>query len=119
MELSSPRFKALAVTAGASLWFFIIISAIGFLSVELFLAFAISLFIITQIFAKKLSKGLNVFATINTKIFLGALYVFVISLYGIFFKFLRIDLLRLKKTKTDTYWLEMESLKSSRDFKQY
>jgi len=119
MELSSSRFKALAVTAGASLWFFVIILAIGFFTIELFLVFAVSLFIVTQIFAKKLSKGLNAFALINTKIFLGILYVFVISLYGIIFKFLRIDLLRLKKNKTGTYWLEMERLKSSRDFKQY
>jgi len=35
MELSSQRFKALAVTAGFSLWFFIITSATGLFSIEL------------------------------------------------------------------------------------
>jgi len=119
MELSSPKFKALAVTSGMSLWFFVIISALGFFSIELFLTFFVITFVLTQIFSKKLSKGLNLVAFINTKIFLGILFVFVISLYGIFFKILRIDLLRLKKNKSNTYWLEMENLKSPQDFKQY
>ena len=86
MELSSPRFKALAVTAGFSFWFIIITTGIGVFSFELlgiFLAITIS---ITQIFSVKLSKGLDIFAIINTKIFLGILFIFVISLYGIFFK---------------------------------
>ena len=42
----------------------------------------------------------------------------MISVYGILFKILKIDLLRLKKQK-DTYWLDMEELKSTRIFKQY
>ena len=119
MELSSTRFKALAVTAGVSLWFFVIVSALGYFSIELFLVFVASVCVVTQIFAKKLSKGLNAFATINTKVFLGILFVLVISLYGIFFKVLRIDLMRLNKTNSKSYWLEMNGLKSSSDFKQY
>ena len=118
MELSSPRFKALAVSAGLSFWFFIISSSIGVFSLELFGVFISIIFILTQIFAIKLSNGLEIFAIINTKIFLGILFIFVISIYGIFFRILRIDLLRLKKHNT-TYWLENEKLRQSNMETQY
>lgn len=118
MDISSPRFKAVAVSAGFSLWFFIITSALGVFSIPIFVAFIIGIFALTQILAKKISKALDIFATVNTKIFLGILYVTVFYLYGILFKILRIDLLRLK-IKSDTYWLEMEQLKESRILKQY
>ena len=107
MELSSPRFKSVAVTAGFSFWFFIIISVSGIFSFEILLAFIVSVFTITQILSSKISKGLDIFAKINTKIFLGIMFVFVISIYGIFFRILRVDLLRLKK-QNHTYWLDME-----------
>ncbi|MBC8251197.1 MAG: hypothetical protein H8E89_06395 [Candidatus Nitrosopelagicus sp.] len=110
MQVSSPRFKSLAVTAGLSFWFFIITSSTGVFSILYFVLFVGILLTITQIFAKKLSKGLDIFATFNTKIFLGALYIFVISIYGILFKLLGIDLLRIKKQKQkQSYWLEVES----------
>ena len=99
METSSPRFKSLAVTAGLSFWFFIISSSVG-------------------IFSKKISKGLDIFAIINTKIFLGILFGTVISIYGILFRLLRIDLLRLKK-QNNSYWLDVEQTKSDRIGKQY
>ena len=118
MELSSPRFKSVAVTAGLSFWFFIIISAIGIFSFEILLVFIASVLTITQIFSSKISKGLDIFAKINTKIFLGALFIFVISMYGIFFRVLRVDLLRLKK-QNNTYWLDMEHNLSDRIDKQY
>ena len=118
MELSSPRFKALAVTAGFSLWFFVIISAIGIFSINVFVAFVVSTFIVLQILAVKLTNLLDSFAIFNTKLFLGILFVFVISIYGIFFRLLRIDLLRLKIQK-ESYWLEMEHLKEHRILKQY
>ena len=118
MELSSTRFKALAVTAGFSLWFFIISSATGLFSIDAFVIFVAITISITQIFALKLSKALDIFAIINTKIFLGILFVFVISLYGIFFKMLRIDLFRLKKQGT-SYWLEIDKIKQSSSVKQY
>ena len=118
MELSSQRFKALAVTAGFSLWFFIISSAIGLFSFEALAIFVAITISITQIFALKLSKALDIFAIINTKIFLGILFVFVISLYGIFFKVLHIDLLRLKK-QSSSYWLDLDNIKQSTNFKQY
>ena len=51
MELSSPRFKALAVTAGFSLWFFIISSAVGLFSYEAFTIFVAILISITQLFS--------------------------------------------------------------------
>ena len=88
MKTSSSRFKALAVTAGFSFWFFIITSAFGIFSIEAFLIFIIILAAVTQIFAVKLSRGLDIFATINTKIFVGMLFIFVISDNGILYKFL-------------------------------
>ena len=118
MELSSPRFKALTVTAGFSLWFFIISSASGLFSFEALAIFVALTISITQIFAFKLSKALDIFAIINTKIFVGILFVFVVSLYGIFFKVLHIDLLRLKK-QPSSYWLDIDKIKQSTIFKQY
>ena len=118
MELSSSRFKALAVTAGFSFWFFIISSAVGLFSLDALAIFVAITISITQIFAFKLSKALDIFAIINTKIFLGILFVFVISLYGIIFKVLRIDLLRLKK-QSSSYWFDTDKIKQSTLLKQY
>jgi len=118
MQTSSPRFKSLAVTAGMSFWFFIIISAIGQFSIEILIIFILSLLIVTQIFTKKISRGLDIFAEINTKIFLGILFLTVICTYGFLFKLLRIDLLRLKKQE-NSYWLEIEQMKPDRIRKQY
>jgi len=118
MRGSSERFKAFAVSAGMTLWFFIITSALGFFKIEYFVLFVIVIFSLTQILAKKISYFLEVFGIFNTKIFLSLLFIFVISLYGIFFKILRIDLLRLKKQE-DTYWLEMKSNEGEHIFKQY
>ena len=108
MQTSSPRFKSFAVTAGLSFWFFIITYSAELFSILYFVIFVGIVLSVTQIFAKKISKGLDIFAIFNTKIFLGALYVFVISIYGIVFRLLRIDLLRLKK-QNSSYWLEIES----------
>ena len=118
MELSSPRFKALTVTAGFSLWFYIISSVIGLFSFIALMVFVAIVITITQIFALKLSKALDIFAIINTKIFLGILFICVVSLYGIFFRVLRIDLFRLKKQGT-SYWLEIDKIKQSTSVKQY
>ena len=118
MRHSPSRLKALAVTAGFSLWFFIISSITGLFSFEALIIFAAVTLIITQIFAVKLSKAMDIFAIINTKVFLGILFVFVISLYGIFFRILRIDLLRLKKQNT-SYWLEIDKKNQSTVVKQY
>ena len=118
MQFSSPRFKSLAVTAGFTFWFFIISASIGFFSFEVLGTFILVTFIITQIFAVKLSKGLDIFAIINTKVFLGILFIFVVSLYGIFFRVLKIDLFRLKKQGT-SYWLEIDKIKQSTSVKQY
>ncbi len=108
MQTSSPRFKSLAVTAGLTFWFFIITTGAGVFVIESLIIFSIVVLSITQIFSKKISKGLDIFALINTKIFLGILYVFVISIYGILFKILKIDLLRLRK-QSETYWLDIDS----------
>ena len=118
MQTSSPRFKSLAVTAGLSFWFFIITSSTGIFSIEILIIFVAIVLSVTQIFTKKISKGLDIFAIINTKIFLGILFGTVISIYGILFKLLRIDLLRLKK-QDGTYWLDVEQTKPYRIRKQY
>jgi len=118
MELSSPRFKALAVSAGFTFWFFVITSIVGVFTLEYFAIFVVIIFPLMQLLAVKVSKALDIFAIFNTKFFLGILFVFVISLYGILFRVLRIDLLRTKK-RNDTYWLPMEQLKDSRLFKGY
>jgi len=113
METSSSRFKSLAITAGLSFWFTIITLSTGYFSFEILAIFAITLLIITQIFTKKIEKLLDIFAIFNTKIFLSILFIFVISLYGILFRFLRIDLLRTK-TQNDSYWLQIESFDNDR-----
>ena len=118
METSSPRFKSLAVTAGLSFWFFVITSAMSLFSIEALTVFIVSVFVTTQIFATKISKGLDVFAIINTKIFLGLLFISIISIYGILFRILKIDLLRLKK-QPNTYWLDVEQTEPARIRKQY
>lgn len=118
MEASSPRFKSIAVTAGVSFWFFIITTSIGIFSIGIFTVFVASVLIITQIFTKKITKGLDIFAIINTKIFLGILFGSVISIYGILFKLLRIDLLRLKN-QNGSYWLDVEQTKPHQIRKQY
>ncbi len=118
MELSSPRFKALAVSAGFTFWFFIITSILGVFTLEYFAIFIAIVFPLMQFLSVKVSSALNTFAIYNTKFFLGILFVLVFSLYGIFFRILRIDLLRTKK-QNGTYWQEMEQLKPSRFVKEY
>ncbi len=118
MDSSSPRFKSLAVTAGLSFWFFIITTSTGIFSIEILVVFVISLLAITQIFVKKISKGLDIFAIINTKIFLGILFVTVVSIYGILFRLLQLDLLRLKK-QNHSYWLDVEKTAPHRIGKEY
>ena len=118
MQLSSPRFKSIAVTAGLTFWFVILTSATGYFSYEYLIFFSLSVLTITQIFAYKVSKGLDKFAVFNTTVFLGLLFIFMISIYGILFKLLRIDLLRLKKNK-ETYWLDVETTNKERIVKQY
>ena len=117
MRSSSSRLKALTVTFGISFWVFIFTTSFQIFSLEYFIIFIIITLSITQIFAIKLTKGLDIFAIYNTKIFLGILFVVVFSLYSGIFKILRIDLLRLKKK--DSYWLNMEKLEERRIFKQY
>jgi len=117
MELSSPRFKALAITVGFSFWFFIITSVAGLFSIIYFVSFVVIVFVITQLLSTKISWALDAFALFNTRLFLGIVFVFMISIYGVLFKILKIDLLRLR-TKSDSYWLEMEKFDQTRILKQ-
>ena len=108
--ISSYRFKALTVTTGFSLWFFILTSAADIFTWYLFVGFVAVLAIATQILAQRITSALEIFAAINTKVFLGIVFIFVISLYGILFRILRIDLLRIRTgNRQSTYWLPMES----------
>jgi hypothetical protein len=118
MKLSSPKFKAFTVSAGLTFWFVTITTFLDVLSIGSFLIFVGIVFPIFQILAKKVSNILDYFAIFNTKIFLGILFVTVISLYGIFFKLLQIDLLRLKQQK-ETYWLDVEQTSFHEIRKQY
>ena len=118
MELSSPRFKALAVSAGFTFWFLIITNTVGLFSIEYFIIFTFSVLIIMQLLSTKVSKVLDMIAIFNTKLFLSILFVFVISIYGIFLRALRVDLLRLQKQK-NSYWLKIEQIKDTRILKQY
>ena len=118
MKASSPRFKSLAITAGLSFWFFIITTSMGIFSIEISIIFVATVLSVTQIFTKKISKVLDIIAIINTKIFLGSLFVTVISIYGILFRLLKIDLLRLKK-QSRSYWLDVEQTNPDRIRKQY
>jgi hypothetical protein len=118
MKTSSPRFKSLAVSAGLSFWFFILTSSTGILSIEILIIFVTIVLSVTQIFTKKISKGLDIFAIINTKIFLSILFCTVISIYGVLFRLLQIDLLRLKK-QNNSYWLDIEQTKPDKIRKQY
>ena len=118
MNTSSSRFKSLAVTAGLSFWFFIITTSIGIFSIEILLIFVGSVLITTQIFSRKISRVLDVIAIVNTKVFLGIFFVVIISIYGILFKLLKTDLLRLRK-RDKTYWLNIEPTKPHRIRKQY
>ena len=118
MQFSSPRFKSLAVTAGLTFWFVILTTAFGSFSFEYLIIFLLGVLAVTQIFAYKVSKILDKFAIFNTKIFLGILFIFVISIYGVLFKLLRIDLLRLKRND-QSYWLDIEETKKERIRKQY
>jgi len=61
---------------------------------------------------------LDIFAIINTKIFLGILFGTLILIYGILFRLLRIDLLRLRK-QNNSYWLDVQQTKDYRIRKQY
>lgn len=109
----STRIKAAIVCLGCSFWFFVVTSAIGVFSFYLLILFVIPVFAVTQIFSKKLERILDYIAIINTRIFLGLLFVFVISVYGIIFKVLRIDLLRNNESPA---WL---SVQNNTEEKQY
>ncbi len=118
MELSSPRFKALTVAVGFTFWFFVITSIFGVFTLEYFVIFIAIVFPLMQYIAIKVSSALDTFAIYNTKFFLGILFIFVISLYGIYFRVLKIDLLRTKK-RSGSYWLDMEQLEESRVLKGF
>ena len=44
---------------------------------------------------------------------MGVVFFLVVTPTGLFMRLLKKDLLRLKKTKDKTYWIEKENIKSS------
>ena len=105
----NPRLKSLAVTAGLSFWFYLIASAAGVLEPWHLLAFTSAVLVATQAFASRVSRGLDIVAVANTAAFLGLLFATLISLYGLLFRALRVDLLRARGVRggSGTYWLPM------------
>ena len=108
----------LSLATGLTFWFFVITNSLGIFSIEFFVVFVGVVFVVFQILAIKVSKILDYVAIFNTKIFLGILFIAVISFYGIFFKLLRIDLLRLKQ-QNNSYWLDNEETQLFQIRKQY
>lgn len=102
----NPRLKSLAVTAGLSFWFYVFTASAGVFDVWYLLAFAGAVLAATQAFASRVSRGLDIVAIVNTAVFLGILFATLISLYGLLFRVLRVDLLRTRGD-TDTYWLPL------------
>lgn len=103
----NPRLKSLAVTAGLSFWFYVFTASAGVFDVWYLLAFAASVLAVTQAFASRVSRGLDIVAIVNTAVFLGILFSTLISLYGLLFRALRVDLLRTRGGGTGTYWLPL------------
>ena len=118
MKQTSSRIKALTVSIAFTLWFYIGTSILDVFSFPILIIFVIVIFTVFQLLASKISNFLNILAIFNTKIFLGIIFIFFISIYGIFFKILRIDLLRLKK-QNNSYWLDVKETKHARIRKQY
>ena len=102
----NPRLKSLAVTAGLSFWFYVITASVGAFEIWHLLAFAAAVLAVTQAFASRVSRGLDIVAIVNTAVFLGILFTTLISLYGLLFRALRVDLLRTRAgSDAGTYWL--------------
>lgn len=107
----NPRLKSLAVTAGLSFWFYVITSSAGVLEPWHLLAFASAVLVATQSFAPRVSRGLDVVAIANTAVFLGLLFATLISLYGLLFRALGVDLLRARggRRTGGTHWLSIHA----------
>ena len=103
----NPRLKSFAVTAGLSFWFYVFTASASLFDVWYLLAFAAAVLAATQAFATRVSRGLDIVAIVNTVAFLGLLFVTLISLYGLLFRALRVDLLRARGGTGSTHWLRL------------
>lgn len=102
---TSPRLKSLALTAGLSFWFWILSSSAGMFEFAYLLAFVAAVLAVTQLLASRVVRALDALAVANTAVFLGLLFATLISLYGLLFRALRVDLLRT--AERDSYWLPL------------
>ena len=69
-------------------------------------------------FPLKAALNLDLISSMIFWMLIWSLFSFVISLYGIFFKVLKIDLLRTKNNE-ESYWLQTDVIKTSSMEKQY
>lgn len=115
---TTPRIKAITVTVGISFWVIVLTTITDTFKIELIIPFVVILATLSQIFSVKLERVLNIFAKYNSIFFLGIVFVTLISIYGILFKLLRIDLLRLKKQEK-TYWLNYDIIAQSSKETEY
>lgn len=102
-----PTFRSTAVASGASLWFFVGYWVSGAFDPLVFALFAASAFLLAWALAGPLERALRAVSHAAYVALLGALFVTVFSLYGIYMRVLRIDALAPSRTETaaGTHWL--------------
>lgn len=98
----------MAVASGASLWFFVGYWVSGDFDPRVFVLFIISAFFLTWALAKQLERALCILSHVAYVVLLGALFVTVFSLYGIYMRVLRIDTLAPSREErvVGTHWLQ-------------
>lgn len=102
-----PTLRSTAVASGASLWFFVGYWASGDFDPRVFALFAVSAFFLTWALAEPLERALRAISHVAYAALLGALFVTVFSLYGIYMRVLRIDALAPSREEmaAGTHWL--------------
>lgn len=107
MKGSSDRAKAAALAAGASFWFALLYYSAGPAEPWGPAAFAAAAFGLAMPLAGRVSGALGAVAAANLALLLGAVFVTLVSLYGIYMRLLRIDL--LGRAGAETYWVRREN----------
>ena len=100
------RAKAAAVASGASFWFAVLYWSAGQSDLWPVAAFAAAAFGLALPLARRISGALDAAAAVHSAVFLGAVFVALISLYGMYMRLLRIDL--LGRSEAGTYWRPRE-----------
>ncbi len=100
------RAKAAAVASGASFWFAVLYYSAGQADFWPVAAFAAAAFGLALPLARRIQGALDAIAAANSALLLGAVFVTLVSLYGIYMRLLRIDL--LGRSEAGTYWVQRE-----------